>query len=172
MRMKLIIIILAFIIIGSPPWSVFAVSENKTGHLFLIERSKNKNLVQYDVHVTGNGDLPDSNPVIAYWILGDGRREELNPVEKKYAYGIASQDRIENNKFRVFLVALEDREIIVEKIKGSFRAVLFIQGKESMLEKVYVESKEGLAGQPQVLYVDLFGKATHTNIPVKERIVP
>lgn len=168
--MRLIVIILLLIVTGFFLCSSLAISKDKAEHLFLIERSKNRNLVQYDVRLTGNRDLLDSGPVTAYWILEDGRQEELKPVEEKLAYGIVSQEMVKKNKFRIHLVAFKDREIIVEKIKGSFRAVVLINGKESILQKVYVESKEGLIGQPEVLYVDLFGRAMRTNLPVRERI--
>ena len=165
-----LIIILLLIMTSFFPCSPLAASQDKAEHLFFIERSKNRNIVQYDVRLTGNGDLPDSNPVTAYWILQDGRREELNPVEKELAYGIVSQEKIEKNKFKIHLAAFKNREIIVEKIKGSFRAVVSINGKETILRKVYVESKEGLIGQPQVLYVDLLGGVIRTNLPARERI--
>jgi len=145
-------------------------SQDKGEHLFSIERSKNRNFVQYDLRLTGNRDVSNSNSVAAYWILQDGRREELNPVEKKYAYGIASQEQISKDKFKVRLAALKDREIIVEKIKGSYRAVVSINGKESILEKVYVEAEERLTGLPEVVYVDLFGRTIRANLPVRERI--
>jgi len=165
-----LIIILLLIMTSFLPCFPLAASQDKAEHLFFIERSKNRNIVQYDVRLTGNGDLLDPNPVTAYWILQDGRREELNPVEKELAYGIVSQEKIEKNKFKIFLAAFKNREIIVEKIKGSFRAVVSINGKESILRKVYVESKEGWIGQPQVLYVDLFGGVIRRNLLARERI--
>ena len=168
--MRLIVIILLVIITNLFPWLAFSTSQDKAVHLFFIERDKNKNIVQYDLRMTGNKDPFDSNPVTAYWILKGGRREELNEVEKKYAYGIASQEKIANDKFRIRLAALKNREIIVEKISGSFKAVLSIHGKESILEKVYVRSKEGLVGNPEVLSFDLFGRIIATNLPVRERI--
>ena len=147
-------------------------SQDKGEHLFSIERSKNRNFVQYDLRLTGNRDVSNSNSVAAYWILQDGRREELNPVEKKYAYGIASQEQISKDKFKVRLAALKDREIIVEKMNGTFGAVVSINGKQSILEKVYIESKERLMGLPKVLYIDLFGRTKGKGFPIGERIIP
>jgi hypothetical protein len=168
--MKLIIVILLLITTSFFICCPLAASQDKAEHLFFIERSKNRSIVQYDVRLTGNRDLPDSNPLTAYWILEDGRREELNPVEKELAYGITSQEKIEKNKFKNHLAAFKNREIIVQKIKGSFRAVVSINGKESILEKVYAESKERLTGLPEVVYVDLFGRVIRTNLPARERI--
>jgi hypothetical protein len=168
----IIIILLLFVIPGFVSWPACADSTDKADHLFFIERSKNKNLVQYDLRLTENSDLPDSSPVNVYWILENGRHEELNLIEKKYAYGISRQEKIEKDKFRVFLVALKGREILIQKIRGFFKAVVSINGKESILHKIYIKSEETAAGLPRVLYVELIGKAKQTNLPLKERIVP
>ncbi len=170
--MKILIIILLTVILSLVSWSTFAVSWNKSDHLFFIERNKNKNYVQYDVRLMKNNDLTDSNPVTAYWVLENGQQEELTLIERKYAYGIGSQEKLEQNKFRVLLVVLKGREIIVEKMNGSFGAVVSINGKQSILEKVYIESKERLTGFPKVLFIDLFGWTKERGFPMRERIIP
>ena len=171
--MRLVVIILLFFtIVGFVSWPACADSPAKADHLFFIERSKNKNLVQYDIRLTEKSNLPDSTPVSVYWILENGRREELNSIERKYAYGISRQERIEKDKLRVILVALKSREILVEKIRGFFKAVVSINGKESILNKIYIKSEETAAGLPRVLYIELIGRATQTNLLLRERITP
>ena len=165
-----IAIVTLVVILLVPVWFVRATSWNKTDHLFFIERSKNKNVVQYDVQLTENNDLREPSPMVVYWVLENGRQEGLNLIQRKYAYGIDSQDKLEKNKFRILLVVLKDREIIVERIDGSYKAAVFIGGKYSLLKKVYVKSKEGLMGVPKVFYVDLFGVDIQTNLPIRERI--
>jgi len=158
------------VILLAPVWFVMATSWNNTDHLFFIERNKNKNVVQYDVKLMENNDLREPSPVVVYWVMENGRQEGLNLIQRKYAYGIDSQDKLKKNKFRILLVVLKDREIIVERIDGSYKAAAFIGGKYSILEKVFVKSKEGLIGVPKVLYIDLFGWDIQTNLPIKERI--
>jgi hypothetical protein len=170
--MKLIVVILLFVVSNFVAWPACAVSPDKADHLFVFERSKNKNLVQYDVRLTENSDLPDSSPVTVYWILENRTREELTPVERNHAYGVARQEKLDKNKFRVILVGLKSREILVEKIKGFFKAVVSINGKESILQKIYIKSEETAAGLPRVVYLDLIGKAKQTNLPIRERIIP
>ena len=165
-------VILLAVILSFVPWSTFAVSWINSDHLFFIERSKNKNYVQYDVRLMKDNDLPASSPVTAYWVLENGQQQELTLIERKYAYGIDSQEELEENKFRVFLVALNEREIIVEKMNGSFKAVISINSERSILERVYIESKEGLTGLPKVLYIDLFGWTKESGFPMRERIIP
>ena len=121
--------------------------------------------------MTENSNLHDSSPVIAYWVLENGQQEELTLIQQKYAYGIYSQEKLEKNKFRILLVALRDREIIIEKIGGSYRAVMLVNGKKSILEKAYVKSKESWPGFPQVLHIDLFGRIKETGLLMEERII-
>ena len=66
-----------------------AAAQMKTSPLFIIERSKNANVVHYDARLTADGELDPKEPVIAYWVklTKDGRREELSWIEKKKAYG-------------------------------------------------------------------------------------
>jgi hypothetical protein len=168
---KILITILFAVILSLVSWSAFAVSWDKSDPLFFIERNKNKNYIQYDVRLTKNNDLHASNPVTAYWVLENGGQEELTLIERKFAYGIDSQEKLEQNKFKVLMVVFKDREIIVEKINGSFRAVVFINGQQSILRKVYIEFKEGLMGLPKVLYIDLFGWTKGRGFPMRERII-
>ena len=164
-------IVLLIAIVSFFPEAPFADSWNKTDHLFRIERSINKNVVQFDVRLMGDSNLPDSSPIIVYWVLENGQQEELTLIQQKYAYGIYSQEKLEKNKFRIFLVALKDREIIIEKIGDSYRALISVNGKRSILEKAYVKSKECWTGFPQVLHIDLFGRTKETRLPVEERIL-
>ena len=170
--MRLFVVILTSLIFTLVFLSTFALSYGKNNHLFFIERSKNKHLVQYDVQLTENDDILESNPVSAYWVLENGRQQDLNLIQRRLAYGIDSYEKLENNKFRVVFVAFKDREVIVEKREGSFRAIIAINGRPSVLERVYVESKERPIGLPLVLYIDLFGRTEGTGLPINERIIP
>jgi len=170
--MRSSVTVLLLVILSLFPQSIFAAAGDKAGHLFFIERNKNKNLVQYDIRLTENTDLPNSGPVNAYWILENGRHEELNSIERKYAYGVVRQEKLDTDKFKVILAAFKGWEIIVERINNSFKAVVSINGKESILQKIYIKSEETRAGLPRVLYVELFGRTKEAGLPIRERIVP
>jgi hypothetical protein len=144
----------------------------KTDHLFSIERNKNGNSVHYDAVLKEDDDLADLDPVTVHWVLENGQLEELNLVQKKYAYGILSQERVEKNKFRIMLAAFKDLKIIVEKVDGNYKAVLPINGVRSILDKIYVKAEESQVGFPKVTFIDVFGRALNTHSPVTERILP
>jgi len=154
------------------PWSQGEAQCNKRHPLFSIKRSKNKNVVRYDACLLQNGNISGSNPVDVYWILENGKKEELSALEKERAYGIESKERLGENRFRILIKALKNREIIVQKVKAGYKALVRIGGELSILEKVYVESEDKILGFPEVHYVDLFGRSLRTNKPVKERINP
>jgi hypothetical protein len=165
-------VIVLLVILSLFPQPISAVSGEKASHLFFIERSKNKNLVQYDIRLTEDRDLPDPSPISVYWILENGRREELNPIEREYAYGIVCQEKLDKDKFKVIVAGLKGLEIIVERMNDSFKAMVSINGRESILEKIYIKSEEKSTGLPKVLYVDLFGRTKEMGLPIKERIAP
>jgi hypothetical protein len=169
--MKTLVLVLS-VVMAMSGLSVALATCNKAYPLFRIERSKNKNIVQYDICVSENGDVPDSKPVTAYWILENGKKHDLNFIEANLAYGIDSQEKLGENRYRIVVVAMKDRNIVVEKSAEGYRAITLISGKESILEKIYVNSEERMLGLPKVDYIDLFGRAVQTDASVKERIIP
>lgn len=144
----------------------------KTDHLFSIERNKNGNSIRYDVLLKENDDLAGPDPVTVHWVLESGKIEELNLVQRKYAYGILVQERLEKNKFRIMLAAFKDLKIIVERVDGDYKAVVPINGVQSILDKIYVKAEERQVGFPKVTFVDVFGRTLNTYSPVSERILP
>jgi hypothetical protein len=161
--------VLSFLLLSwGPGWTYCA----KKDSLFRIERNKNRNIVQYNACLLQNNNISDSNPVEAYWVLANGKKEELNIIESKQAYGIEQKEKLGENKFRVLLAALKDRDIVVQKIKGNYKALVRINGEPSILERVYVTSEEQALGLPKVHYIDVFGRALRTNRQIKERITP
>lgn len=170
--MRSSVVVLLLLLLGLLPYPSFANSGDKASHLFFIERSKNRNIVQYDIGLTENRDLLDSHPVNAYWVLENGMREELNSIERRFGYGIIHQEKLGKDKLKFVLAAFKRLEIVVEKINDSFNAVVSINGEESLLQKIYIKAEEKGGGLPRVLYMELFGRTKEAGLPVKERITP
>ena len=143
-----------------------------TQRLFRIERSKNANIVAYDLRLGGDGKPDPKTPVEAYWVYAaDGAREALSLVQKKLAYGFKS--RLESPDVVVLrMVADLGREIRVERVGGVFRALVDIDGKRAVLDHIYVKSIERTLRLPSVEFVDLFGVDLATGAERHERIVP
>ena len=167
-RIGMLMLSAAFVLL----WSIAHAACPGAQGLFFIQRSVNDNIVQYDVHCTAEGDLQSPEPVHVYWVLENGETEELSGIQKQLAYGVASQKEVGNNHYEFVLTALKDRKIVVKHTADGYRAMVLINGVESILERVYVECTENFLGMPKVLYIDLFGFAYNINNVVRERILP
>jgi len=149
-----------------------AAARPETQPLFIIERSKNANVVHYDARLDADGRLHPKEPVVAYWIMlaEDGRREDLNWIEKQKAYGFDIQPDPSVNGYRLTVVSSPDRPITVKKAGEAVRAELVIDGRPAVLEKMYINSTDGLTG-PKVHYIELHGKDIKTGEKRLEKIV-
>lgn len=150
-----------------------AAAQIKTSPLFIIERSKNANVVHYDARLTADGKLDPQEPVIAYWVLvaEDGRREKLNWIEKKKAYGFTIKPDPSVNGYKMTLVAAPERQITVKKEKDAVRAEAVIDGRPAVLEKMYINASDGLMG-PKVRYIEVYGQDLQTGEKRREKMVP
>lgn len=153
-------------------WSPGDGAYGQAHHLFFIERSKNRNIVQYDIRTMEDGNLAGKAPVVAYWILESGEERELSTIQRELAYGIESQKRLGKDQYEIVLNALKKRKITVKNTEDGYKAFVMIDGREGILERVYVESRERWTGLPKVLFIDLFGRDGQTNLPITERIFP
>jgi hypothetical protein len=150
-----------------------AAAQIKTSPLFIIERSKNANVVHYDAQVTADGKLDPKEPVIAYWVLlaKDGRREKLSWVEKKKAYGFTVKPDPSADGYKMTLVAAPEKQITVKEEQDVVRAEAVIDGRPAVLQKLYINASDGLTG-PKVHYIEVYGKDLQTGEERREKMVP
>jgi hypothetical protein len=144
----------------------------ETQPLFIIERNKNANVVHYDAQLTADGKLDPKGPVIAYWVMlaKDGRRQNLNWIEKKKAYGINIKPDPSVNGYQMTIVAATQRSITVKQVGSAVRAEIVIDGRPAILEKMYLNATEKLTG-PTVHYLELYGKDVQTGEKRFEKVM-
>jgi hypothetical protein len=143
-------------------------------NLFVITRSKNANVVHYDVRTRANGQLELEDPVGAYWILAaeDGRREDLTWFETRFAYGFRLTSRPTKLGFRMRIAAFDEQDIVVRRHRdGRYRAHFTIAGRDAVLERIHVQTREG-GLTPKVVHVDLVGRASAGGARITERRRP
>jgi hypothetical protein len=141
--------------------------------LFIIERSKNANVVRYDIRLTAEGTPDPGKPIIAYWIrmAEDGRKRPLKWIEKQLAYGFEARYDSQQDVIFMEMVADTQRSIRVYRHEGLYRAETRIGGRPAFIRKIYVKSTEtGL--MPRVDYIDFYGIDVKTGAPRYERHVP
>lgn len=123
--------------------------------LFCIERNVNSNQVVYFVRPHDLNNFIDVE-WINWGVDSTGKsREKLTHIEKLFAYGIKVSNQ-ENSIYQLDLVSLKNHPITVKTTnRGSWIALLEIEGKMARLQKIYVFTVSNLLGIPQVEYVDL-----------------
>jgi hypothetical protein len=144
----------------------------KTQSLFIIAHSKDANVVQYDARLTADGNLDPKEPVIVYWVIRaeDGRREELNWLEKKKGYGFDIKPDPSVNGYKMILKGDPQHPITVKREGDAIHAEVIINGRQAILEKIYINASDGLMG-PKVHDIVLYGKDLKTGGKRSQKIV-
>jgi len=153
--------------------STISIYADKTTNLFVIERSKNANIVKYDAILTDDGKIDTKKTIDAYWLLyakKNGEREELSAFDKK-AYGFKVKYNEQNKNFDFVLKAVKEKPMILNLYDNVAKVVIKINNIDCFLEKVYIESKDGAFGIPKVSYYELFGKEVATGNPQQQKIL-
>lgn len=141
--------------------------------LFVIERSTNKNVVQYDAQLTREGSLDPKEPVVAYWVMlaNGGHREELTFLERQLGYGFTIQPDPSGRGYQMILAGDKERGIRVSQESGKVTAETMIAGRPALLEKLYIDLTDGF-GLPKPNYIELFGRDPKSGDDRYEKIVP
>ncbi len=142
-------------------------------HLFVIERSKNANIVVYDANQGPAGELKPSEPVVAYWILNakKGQREELNALERRHAYGFDVTTGDTPGTYAMAFKASQQRRLRVGMLDGCPVAMTPVGGHDGVLRRIFIQSKTDSL-QQKVEYVELFGEDVATGGHLYEKLVP
>jgi hypothetical protein len=125
--------------------AVIGVAQVKSVPLFTIEKSSNANRVQYDARVMADGHIDPHQPVVAYWIMAaeNGRRQELNILERAKAYGFTlHQDGVDS--YRLWVVSHPKKEIHVFVDGATVRAEAVIGGRVALVEKIFIQMRKSL----------------------------
>jgi hypothetical protein len=146
--------------------------ETTAQRLFHIERNKNANIVVYDAQVLPDGNLPEKDPVDVYWLklAEDGARKNLNGIEKKMAYGFDVRER-DGNRLVLKMKADVGRELTVDAVADTFRAMITIDDRQAQLNRIYIFAEEG-GLLPSVKYIEFFGTDLQTKEEVYEKYLP
>jgi hypothetical protein len=158
---------------GVAMMAVSAAADPCPAHLFVIERSKNANIVAYDANLAPSGDFAASEPVRAYWLMNakNGEREELNVVERQRAYGFDVAPGDAPATYAFTFKAGRKRQLTIRQHNGCPTAFVAIGGQSGILRRLFVRSKEGF-GRPTIEYVEFFGEDAANGGPLYEKFVP
>ena len=154
-------------------------------NLFVIQRNKNTNEVQYQLHVNDRCQIASDQPVDAFWHLREvspEKTEALSDLEQM-VYGVTNQQVTERGvSFDLGVLEhfrpLEQRRITVtvyydpHSATCTPRVQTTIHGQVATLERIYVQADERLVC-PKVRHIDVVGTSVESKpTQVVERIAP
>ncbi|TFH40536.1 MAG: DUF4833 domain-containing protein, partial [Chrysiogenales bacterium] len=139
--------------------------------LFVIERNVISNIVVYDADVVPGRLFNRARPVDAYWIMREegSRREELNYIEKQWAYGFDIESVQEGSRYRMAIRSFRERPITVVLEKDRPRAIIDINGRRSYLTRIYIATS-GKSILPSVDHLVLYGVDMSSGEYLREKI--
>jgi Domain of unknown function (DUF4833) len=151
----------------------WAATDACPAHLFVIERSKNANIVVYDANRGPAGDLESSEPVVVYWLLNgqSDKREDLTRVQRDRAYGVEATPGDSPGTYSLVFKADGKRRLTVCTLNGCPVATTPINNRNGTLRRLFVQSKEDSV-LPKVEYIEFFGESVDTGEPLYEKFVP
>jgi hypothetical protein len=119
-----------------------------------------------------NNGKPDvDDPVHVYWIryTEEGQKQELNFIQRKFAYGIKSE-KIAQDSYQIYFVSYKKFKMrLAQGADRKYHAFAMINNKESVLTKIYLHINGGSFWSPNVEYVEVTGIDPANGQVVKER---
>jgi len=170
LSLNILFLVIAFITLVIPSQPL--CNDLEAQHLFELGRSKNANIVQYDVQLTSDGNLCPKEPVVAYWIrlAKDGRKKELTSFQRRWYYGFKAKYDASSNSAIMELGRCK-RKIKIYEVEGVYRGEVQIDGQPAFLDKIFVTSiTKGWFRRTGC--VELYGKDTKTGVDRYEKIGP
>ena len=86
------------------------------------------------------------------------------------AYGFKVESR-EGNRLVIEMKADVGRNLVVDVHEGNYRAFIEIDGRQALLEKIYIFAEEKFP-MPDVKYLELFGADVETGEGLYEKLIP
>ena len=172
-KVKIILVVLTVFASGftNPDYS-----ENLAGdyNLFKIDRSRDQDIVVYDVRLDSQGKLDTSSPISVYWkkFSEDGITEPLTGIQKKFGYGIKFQ-RIGEYSAEFKFVSSLDRIFELRKSGDDhYRVYTFSEGNKVEVKRLYIHFEDDSFWFPEISRIELVGLDTDKGSMVYESIIP
>jgi len=140
--------------------------------LFYLQRSPNENTIIYALKLTAEGTIPKEHPVDVYWrrYQEDGRRAELDFIQRTFAYGVRTKDL--GDKIEIRCIGYDKIPIYVYKHRiGSqpHRAMTVVNERAMVLDRIFLQINGGSFWFPNIEYAEFTGSDPVTGTPLVER---
>lgn len=149
----------------------YPTPSGNSSQLFFIQRDPNINTLIYELNLK-NGVLVEEEPIHVFWIryAEKGQLDELNYIQRNFAYGIRSK-LISKDLYEIHFVSYKKKLMFLKK-SGDNKYYVFtdINKKQAILKQVFVRVNGGSFWVPNIEYVELKGIDPASGIEVVERM--
>lgn len=152
----------------------FPTPPDNPNTLFYVQRDPNINTIMYDLNVDKNGKLDAESPLHIYWIkyAEKGQKEELNYIQRKFAYGINSK-KTGDEQYDVRFVSYKKLPLVLKKADDNkYHIFVNADQKQIMLNRIFVKVEGGSFWLPNIVYVELKGIEQLTGKEIIHRFKP
>lgn len=151
----------------------FPIPAGIPNQLFYLQRDPNTNTVIYQLNVNSAGKLDEDEPVRVFWIryAEQGQRENLNFIQRKFAYGLSAK-KVATDKYELKFAAYNKVPFYLMRSSAdnSFHVYTVVANKQIMLNRVYLRIEGGTFWVPNVKYIEFKGVNSTTREPTVERV--
>ncbi len=159
---------------GSKSDVVYPVPPVNKQRLFYLQRTPNSNTIIYDLNLTSDGRPDTDEPIKVYWVryAENGQKQDLNYIQRKFAYGITSR-LLDNGNYDIRFVSYKKFPLTLMKADdGKYHIFAYIAQKQVMLDRIFVKIDGGSFWLPNVTYVEIKGSDPQTGKEIVERFKP
>ena len=153
---------------------VYPVPPASNERLFYVQRDPNANTIIYDLNLNSDGKLNTDEPVKVYWIkyAEKGQKEQLNFIQRKFAYGLNVKP-LNNGNYDIRFVSYKKFPLTLMKTEdGKYHIFASIEQKQVILNRIFVKIDGGSFWIPNVSYVEVKGSDPETGREIVERFKP
>ena len=153
---------------------VYPTPPTSTDRLFYVQRTPNANTIIYDLNLNNDGKLNTEQPVKVYWLkyAERGQKEELNYIQRKFAYGLNTK-ALNNGSYDIRFVSYKKFPLTLMKgVDGKYHIFASVAQKQVILNRIFVKIEGGSFWIPNVLYVEIKGTDPETGKEIVDRFKP
>ena len=151
----------------------FPIPPANSNSLFYLQRTPNTNTIICELNES-NGVLDRDEPVKVLWIryTEQQQREELNWIQRHFAYGLKERD-MGNDVYELRFVSYKKIAMYLRRspVDNKRHVFVTIDGRQAILRRVYIRIDPGGSfWAPNVRYLELKGVDTQNGKELIQRI--
>ena len=153
---------------------VYPTPPTSNERLFYVQRTPNANTIVYDLNLNSDGKLNTEQPVKVYWLkyAEKGQKEELNYIQRKFAYGLNTK-ALNNGSYDIRFVSYKKFPLTLMKAgDGKYHIFASVAQKQVILNRIFVKIEGGSFWIPNVVYVEVKGTDPETGKEIVDRFKP